>query len=151
MYLLLKLLHVVSAVMFLGGIMAALFWHARAAATRDARLIAYTVEGVIRFGRRVTSVGAAGLLLTGLTLAWLARIPIFGTGWVLASLVLFVIAGAMFGMRVDPLQRQMLAMAQAGTFDAEGYAALAWRWKTWGMAAFLTPVAALVLMVLRPF
>ena len=54
---------------------------------------------------------------------------------------------------VAPLQRQLLAMAQAGisgNFDWAGYTAVARRWEYWGAAALLTPLVGLMLMVLKP-
>jgi uncharacterized membrane protein len=57
-------------------------------------------------------------------------------------------------IRVVPLQRQLRAMAEAGaqsgTFEYARYHALAKQWEIWGAVALLTPVAGLVLMVLKP-
>ena len=60
MYLWLKLLHVLAVVTFLGSIVAGFFWHAHAARTRDAKLLAHTVAGVIRSDRML--VGPSALL-----------------------------------------------------------------------------------------
>ena len=48
---------------------------------------------------------------------------------------------------------RLLALAQVGVaarFDYAAYHRLARRWEIWGAAALLTPVAGLVLMVLKP-
>ena len=48
MYLLLKTIHILSVVMFLGNIITGLFWKAQADATRDPKLQAHALRGVIR-------------------------------------------------------------------------------------------------------
>lgn len=118
MYLLMKLLHIVAVIAFLGNIATGLFWHIHAARTRDSRLLAHTVDGIIKSDR------------------------------------LFTIPGLIFMAFVAPLQRRLLALAQAGSgprsFDYAGYASVARRWEIWGAVALLTPAAGLVLMVLKP-
>jgi uncharacterized membrane protein len=76
------------------------------------------------------------------------------TPWIAASIALFSISGVVFGVRVAPLQKQLRALAQrgleSGTFDHAAYAALTRRWEMWGLAALITPLLALVLMVFKP-
>lgn len=154
MYLLIKLLHVVAVIAFVGNITTGLFWHAHAARTRDARLLAFTMDGIIRSDRIFTGPGVVAIIVTGVAAAIYGDLPLLRTGWILWSLILFIAAGAIFGLRVAPLQRQLRALAetaaQSGAFDYATYHALAVRWEIWGAAALLTPVAALVLMVLKP-
>lgn len=154
MYLLLKLLHIVSVIAFLGNITTGLFWHAHAARTRDPRLLEHTVAGIIRSDRWFTTPGVLGIIATGVAAALYGGFPILGTGWILWTLILFGISGAVFGIRVAPMQRQLLALAaegaQSGAFDFERYVRLARRWEFWGAVALLTPLAGLVLMVLKP-
>lgn len=154
MYLTLKLLHILSVVAFLGNISTGLFWHAHAARTRDPKLLAHVVDGIIRSDRLFTMPGVFGIIITGVAAAIAGHYPILRTGWIAWTLVLFITAGILFGTRVAPLQRQMLAMAQAGmqsgAFDFAAYSAVVRRWEIWGAAALLTPLAGLALMVLKP-
>jgi uncharacterized membrane protein len=153
MYLTLKLLHIASVIVFLGNIFTGRFWHAHALRTRDPKLVAHAVEGVIRSDRLFTTPGVIGILAAGLLLTFQADWSLLRTGWILWTLVLFLISGAIFGMRVAPLQRQMLALAQqgsAGGFDVERYRTLARQWEVWGGLALAAPVAGLALMVLKP-
>ena len=57
MYPWLKLVHVIAVVLFLGNIITGVFWHKHAERTRDARLIAHTMAGVIRSDRLFTMPG----------------------------------------------------------------------------------------------
>jgi uncharacterized membrane protein len=153
-YLLLKLLHVMAVIAFLGNIATGLFWHAHAARTRDARQLAHAMDGIIRSDRIFTVPGVVGIVVTGVAAAIHGHYPLLRTGWILWTLVLFTVSGLVFMFRVAPLQRQLRALAAAavesGTFEYAQYRALAVRWELWGAAALLTPMAGLVLMVLKP-
>ncbi len=154
MYVWLKVLHIVAVVLFLGNIITGVFWHRHAARTRDPHLLARTVEGVIRSDRLFTMPGVLVIIATGVLMAMQLGLPLLKTGWILWSLVLFAISGLLFGTQVAPLQRKLLALAQAGsskaTFDYDAYHRVAARWELTGAIATLTPLAALVLMVMKP-
>lgn len=154
MYLLMKLLHIVAVVMFLGNITTGLFWHAHAARTRDPRLLAHTMAGIIRSDRLFTTPGVIGILVTGFIAAVQGGFPLLRTGWIAWTLALFALSGLVFALRVAPLQRRLLQMAEAsvqsGNFEYPGYRAVALRWEAWGALALLTPFAGLALMVLKP-
>lgn len=154
MYLLLKLLHLAAVIAFLGNITTGLFWHAHAARTRDPRLLAHTVDGIIRSDRLFTIPGVVIIIAGGVATAIVGGYPLLGTSWILWSLILFAVSGLVFVIRVAPLQVRLRALAQAGvekgSFDWAGYERLAHTWERWGAVALLTPVAAFVLMVLKP-
>jgi uncharacterized membrane protein len=153
MYLTLKLLHIAAVIVFLGNIVTARFWHAHAVRTRDPRMLAHTMDGVIRSDRLFTTPGVIGIIVAGLLLTFQADWSLLRTGWILWTIVLFLASGAIFGMRVAPLQRQLLALAQqgaAGGFDFERYRTLARQWDLWGLLAIATPLVGLALMVLKP-
>ena len=154
MYLWLKLVHVAAVIAFLGNITTGLFWYAHAARTRDPRLLAHAMDGIIRSDRLFTIPGVVVIIASGLTAAIAGGHPILGTPWILWSLVLFSVSGLVFVLRVAPLQVRLRVLAQAGAergaFDWDGYHRVARAWEAWGLVALLTPVAALVLMVLKP-
>jgi uncharacterized membrane protein len=154
MYLLLKFLHISSAIAFLGNVTTGLFWHAHAARSRDARLLAHTMDGIIRSDRLFTIPGVIGITTAGIALALYGHFPLLRTGWILWTIVLFTFSGIVFSIRVAPLQRQLRDLAATGArdggFDFERYRALARRWEIWGAVALLTPVAGLALMVVKP-
>jgi len=154
MYLLIKLLHITAVIAFVGNITTGLFWHAHAASTRDPKLLAHTMGGIIRSDRLFTVPGVIGIIVTGVAAAIHGNFPILRTGWIFWTLILFVVSGLIFMIRVAPLQRQLRAIAltavQSGTFEYAHYRALAVRWELWGAAALSTPVAGLALMVLKP-
>jgi uncharacterized membrane protein len=154
MYLFIKLLHVISVIAFLGNIVTGLFWHANAARTRNPRLLAHTMNSIILSDRLFTIPGVVGITVTGFAAAIIGKLPLLRTGWILWTIILFSISGILFMAVVAPLQRRLRdfaeAAAQSGTFDFDAYHALAVRWEIWAAAALLTPVAGLVLMVVKP-
>lgn len=154
MYLWLKLIHVAAVIAFLGNITTGLFWHAHAARTRDPRVLAHTVDGIIRSDRLFTIPGVVVIIIAGLAAAIVGNVPILRTGWIFWTLILFSVSGLAFMFRVAPLQRELRAFAEAGarsgTFDYEEYHSIARRWELWGAVALLAPVVGLVLMVLKP-
>ena len=153
-YLGLKLFHIAAVILFLGNIITGLFWKAHADRTRNPQVIAHTFEGIIRSDRWFTLPGIVAIILGGFGAALVGRIPILGTGWIMWSIVLFILSGLAFSFRVAPLQTQLAALARAGVqheqFDWVRYHALSREWEGWGLVALLTPVAAVVLMVLKP-
>lgn len=154
MVLWLKLLHILAVVMFLGNIVTGVFWHKHAVRTRNPRLIAHTMEGVIKSDRLFTVPGVVVILATGIFAAIKSGFPLLGTGWILWTLVMFGISGAVFMAKLAPLQRKLLAFAQSGavsgSFDYEAYHRMATQWDLWGAVATLTPLIGLGLMVLKP-
>jgi uncharacterized membrane protein len=151
MYLWLKLLHVAAVVAFLGNITTGLFWHSHAVRTRDPRLIAHAMDGIIRSDRIFTIPGVVLIIITGVAAAVIGGYPIGGTPWILWSLILFTVSGLAFVARVAPLQKELRALAQDGAaFDWARYETVARRWERWGALALVTPVIALALMILKP-
>lgn len=152
-YLLLKLLHVASVVVFLGNILTGLFWATHANRTRDFSIIASTFEGIIRSDRIFTTPGVFGIVGSGIAAAVVAGLPLLRTGWILWPIVLFSLSGAVFGMRVAPLQRRLVTLARVSENSEqcwERYQDLYRQWKRWGLVAIAAPAIALVIMVLKP-
>ena len=151
MYLILKSVHVLAVALFLGNIITGVFWRFHAHRSRDPKYIGLTFEGISRSDRFFTIPGVLLLIVTGVWAAMEGGLPLLRTGWILWSLVLFALSGLIFSVWLGPLQRQIAALARASApFDWARYEALVRRWDFWGVVATLTPLGALVLMVLKP-
>lgn len=152
MYQVLKLVHVVAVILFLGNIITGLFWKAHADRTRDVRFIAHTMHGIIRSDRWFTIPGVVVITISGVMAAIRAGLPLLRTGWIFWSLVAFTISGIVFAWRVAPLQKQIARLAstsEEATFDWSLYRSKSLQWEIWGAVATLTPIIAVVLMVLK--
>jgi uncharacterized membrane protein len=146
-----KVVHILAVVMFLGNITTGLFWKRHADRTRDARIVAHTLAGIIASDRLFTMPGVIVIVLAGVGAAMIGGLPLLRTGWIFWALVLFTISGIVFGARVVPLQRHMAHLMGAGeTPDWAQYHRLSRAWEFWGAVALLAPVGALLLMVMKP-
>jgi uncharacterized membrane protein len=151
-YLGLKLIHVLAVVLFLGNITTGIFWKANADRTRDPRIIANMLEGIIQADRIFTMPPIILLLIGGIGAAIAGNYPILGTGWIFWSILLFTVSGIAFMAHVSPSQRKMLALVRGSetSLDWPAYRALSHRWELWGAVALITPAIAAVLMVMKP-
>jgi uncharacterized membrane protein len=154
MYLAMKLVHVVAVIMFLGNITTGVFWKAHGDRTRDPRVIAAIMDGIIRSDRWFTMPGVALIIIAGFGAAGIGKIPMLRTPWILWSIILFSVSGLAFMIRLVPLQRRMRDLARSATdeasFDWTEYQRLSGQWNTWGGIALVTPLVAAALMVLKP-
>jgi uncharacterized membrane protein len=152
-YLFLKFLHIACVVIFVGNITTGAFWAAHAHRSRDFRLIASTFDGIIRADRLFTIPAVLGLIITGFGAALVADVSILGTGWVLWGIVLVVISGMSFGRFVAPRQREVARLAHSARSEEASwndYEKAYKDWIFWGLVALIAPVAAMLVMVLKP-
>jgi uncharacterized membrane protein len=153
MYLALKAIHVLAVAVFLGNIMTARFWKAHSDRTRDPRIMAATLDGIIRSDMRFTVPGLLVILITGFGAAGVARLSIMRTPWILWSIILFTLSLVVALTQVVPLQRRMhdlARVAETASFDWAAYQRLSRRWSFWGAVAILLPLGAVALMVVKP-
>jgi uncharacterized membrane protein len=152
-YLLWKLIHIAGVVAFLGNITTGLFWAAHAHRQGNFQLVASTFHGIIQSDRWFTIPGVFGILIGGFGAAINGSIPILRTGWIFWPIALFSISGLIFGLAVAPLQKRIRHLVVNRSQSEESwkeYCSLYKRWEIWGFLAWLTPVAAMVIMVLKP-
>jgi len=153
MYFVLKSLHILSVVIFLGNIITGVFWkmHGDRVGTATAR--AQALDGVIHSDRWFTLPGVLAIIITGVVLALTQGYPLLRTKWILWSIILFGISGVVFQFFVAQLQKRLHDIARAaigGNFDGAEYGRLSKQWLLWGVVATLAPVGALFLMVTKP-
>jgi uncharacterized membrane protein len=154
MYLTLKALHILAVILFLGNTITGAFWKAHGDKSGDPKIIAHTLDGIIRSDRFFTIPGVIMILLFGFGAAGIAHYPILSTGWIWMSLILFGISGASYMRGVVPAQIKLRNIARdgaiSGRFDKAEYERLSRRWAFWGTIAIVTPLGALALMVSKP-
>lgn len=151
-YVLLKAVHVISVVIFLGNIITGIFWMAWAVRTKKLPIIHHAMHGIIVADRYFTIPGVMGIIITGILNALYAGLPLIGTGWIFYSIIMFSISGVIFGVRLAPLQKaihRFTAPENEAQFEWSGFNRLYHSWDIWGAIAIITPLIALVLMVLK--
>lgn len=152
-YLLIKTAHILSSVLLVGTGFGTAFYFYHANRTRSVPVIAAVARLVVRADWWFTTPAVIVQPFTGLWLAHAAGWP-WHTPWILATLVLYAIAGACW-LPVVALQIRMSRVASAAA-DA-GASSLPhhyWRdarhWEWLGYPAFAAMVAVYFLMVLKP-
>jgi uncharacterized membrane protein len=155
MYLVLKVVHILAVVLFLGNIGLAMLCKLDADRTHNPVIIAHVLRGVVLGDRWITVPSAIVLAVSGVTMAIIAQLPLLHVSWIWQSLLLFLLSGALYVFPIGPDQRRLQALAQAAcsepaSMDWVAYASLSRRWLRFGALAILAPAVALVLMVLKP-
>lgn len=150
LYLMLKTVHIVAVVIFVGNITTGVLWKLHADLSGNPRLMAHALAGLVRADRWFTAPAAVLVLLSGLALAWVGGYSIFGTMWIWMGLALFGISGLVFKFWIGPAQERLLAVARAADFDRKEYARLSRQWMWSGIVGTVAPYLALALMVFKP-
>jgi uncharacterized membrane protein len=161
--LVMKLVHVLTAFWFIGGIVArdVAFW--RAARGTNVQAITSLLEMSDFFERSAVIPGGMIVILFGLITAWLQGWPIFGflqgasTNWLLVSLILYIGISASLGpLRMIPRRKlRNLAIEDAlaqGTITTELSKALNDNVvHTFRNIELVVVIVIIVLMVVKPF
>ena len=151
-YTLLKLIHIFAVIIFLGNIITGLYWMKKADRTNNLSIMSFTMKGIISSDKLFTIPGVVVITIGGFSAAIYGGIPILKTGWIFWSLVLFILSGLIFSWKLAPLQRkiyQLIKKADAYNFNQALYHFYLKQWERWGLAAMLTPLGALILMVMK--
>lgn len=151
-YLLLKLIHIIAVIVFLGNIYTGLFWMKQADKTNDAGIIAFTMGNIIKSDRWFTVPSVIIITAGGISAALYAQTPLLRTGWIFWPIILFTFSGVVFSAKLIPLQKKIFKVAgimNTGDDRIKEYKLLLSAWERWGHIAILAPLAALVMMVLK--
>lgn len=154
MLLLLKLLHILGVILFVGNIITAALWKTRADASGDLRAIAYAQRGVLAADYVFTLPGVALILLTGFWMAGVSGRNILQTGWLFTALILLIVTVLIWLFELFPGQRQLIRLAdeavRTGQLDPL-FKGVTLRWTIFGILATLLPLVNVYLMVFKPF
>ena len=149
-YLLLKAIHGLAVVAFLGNIVTGLFWMKFARKTNDIKIIHHTALGVIASDRLFTIPGVIIITTGGFAAAIYGGIPLLRTGWIFWPIILFSLSGLFFAFKVVPLQVRMRKNLETEEgFVWKGFDAILKQWEFWGFMAVITPIIAFFMMILK--
>jgi uncharacterized membrane protein len=145
-FLLLKLVHVASAIVAIGANVTYAIWMSRA--HRDLDHLVFAIE-TIRFLDRRLALPAYGLVLvTGVVMVARGAYS-FTTGWIVAAVVLYAVAVVVGIVAFAPTIRRQLAEARRDPTSA-AYAELARRNDRLTLITIVVVGAIVVLMVTKP-
>lgn len=148
-YLLLKSLHVLGAVIFLGNILVTALWKVLADRTRHPAIVAYAQRLVTITDLFFTALGVGLIIVTGELMAGRWE----GAAWVGWGRALFVASGVIWLVALVPIQLAQARMARAFA-DQDRIPAAYWRlanlWGVFGLIATVLPLLNLYFMVFKP-
>lgn len=150
-YLLLKTLHIVGVVLFLGNIIVTGWWKVAANRTHDPRIVAFAQRQVTLTDWVFTLGGSSLVTAAGLGNAVLHDIPLT-TPWLAWGLGVFTLSGLLWVTVLVPLQVKLAGMAHAFA-DAPAippdYWPLERAWIIVGTVDILIPLAVVPIMVFK--
>jgi len=151
-YLVVKWLHILSSTMLFGTGLGSAFYFYFASRTRDPRVAASVVKGVVLADWIFTTPTIILQPATGLYLAHIANMPL-STPWLALSIILYLVAVAAW-LPVVWIQIRMRELAAAAMRAERELPAIYWRllkyWMTLGVVAFVSLVVVFYLMVAKP-
>jgi uncharacterized membrane protein len=147
-YPLVKLLHVLSAIIAVGFNLSYVVWLVKGKMEKDNLLFA--LKGIKLMDDKIANPCYIFSLLTGLLLAWMGGYNILTTGWIFYPLVLFSIMGFVgFGLYSPTLAKQIALLKEQGS-NSPAYAAIDRKQTILGVILFSLALAIVVIMVLKP-
>ncbi len=152
LYAALKLAHLIGAAILFGTGLGIAFFMLWAHRTGEVVAIAVTARGVVVADFLFTATAIIAQPLTGVALAFETGTDL-GTSWIVASLILYGVAGLCW-LPVVWLQIRMRNLANiaaaSGTTLDEAYQTCFRKWFWLGWPAFLSVVAIFGLMITKP-
>lgn len=151
-YLWIKVLHVVSATVLFGTGLGIAFFKVTADGSGNIKAMRVVGERVVWADWLFTTPAIVMQAVTGVALANIAGFPLL-SGWVLAAIVLYCLAGVCW-LPVVWLQIRMRDLARAAEQAEASIGERYWRyarlWFWLGVPAFAAVLGVFVLMVLKP-
>ena len=145
--LVLKLVHVLAAIVAVGANVSYGFWLRLAGRDRDR--LRFAIEGIRWLDRRIANPMYVVVLVTGVVMV-LAGAYSFETGWIAASIALYVLVAIVGIVLFAPAIRRQLAEAERDP-TSPAYAAAAARTTQLGLATTAAVFVIVALMVTKPF
>ncbi|TAM68977.1 MAG: DUF2269 family protein [Chloroflexota bacterium] len=144
---LLKLVHVLAAIVAVGANVTYGFWLRLAG--RDRERLTFTISSIHWLDMRLANPAYGLLLITGVLMV-AGGLYSFQTGWIAVSSVLYVLAVVIGIVLYAPAIRRQLAEARADPNSA-AYDAAAARSNQLGIVTLVIVVVIVILMVTKPF
>lgn len=151
-YLLLKSLHLLGVVLFLGNITVTAVWKVLADRTRHPQTIAYSQRLVTITDLVFTAAGAVLIVVTGRLMAE-RHGGIDAASWITWGWWLFIVSGILWVLLLIPIQVMQARLAKQFALTnniPEEYWVLSKWWGVVGLTATVLPLMNLYFMVFKP-
>jgi|GEM_PF-2950501 len=146
----LLLLHILSAIIFVGNILTAAFWKFRAERTKERIYIHRTVKDIQSADYFFTIPSVIFLVLSGMLLSSHFGFSFSELNWLSISFLLFIITVIIYFSGMIPLQLRMIRYSE-NEHTFQKYLETSKMWNLIGTIEILIPLMILYLMVVKPF
>jgi uncharacterized membrane protein len=143
-----KIVHVLSACLFLGNVVVSGTWAALAERTRNYEVIAFSNRLVLITDALFTLTGAVMVVITGSVMAHRYG-GAASQGWIAWSYALFGISGLIWAVLLVPIQLRQRRLLQRYKAVTSEYLRLSRIWQVSGAIATVVPLPILYLMVTK--
>jgi uncharacterized membrane protein len=152
-YLILKSLHILGAVIFLGNIIVTGWWKVMADRTKNPVIIAFAQRQVTLTDYVFTLGGVILIVATGIGNAVLHNMDYLSIRWLAWGYWLFILSGVIWVLVLIPVQIKQAKMAKQfseNTVIPDLYWRLGQIWLVFGILATILPLLNIYWMVFKP-
>lgn len=146
-YLLLKWLHVVSAIVAVGANATYGIWIARG--RRQPQTLSFALRGVKLIDDRLANPAYGFLLITGLAMAFTSKLPL-STPWLSLGMTLYVVLVLVGLLGYTPTLKQQITVLEREGADSVAYRRLSRRGARLGAVLGVLALGIVFLMVVKP-
>ncbi len=146
-YLLIKWIHVLAAILALGANLTYGVW--LSLASRDGKSLPFALRGIKFLDDRLATPAYGVLLVTGLLMVYLIKLPITQP-WLLAALVLYLITALVGILAYAPTVRAQIRLVEDPGPSSMEYQKAARRGQQFGVITIIIVVVIVFLMVVKP-
>ncbi|HSS61830.1 MAG TPA: DUF2269 family protein [Candidatus Limnocylindrales bacterium] len=146
-YLLLKFIHIASAIVAVGANITYGVWNARASS--EPGHAGFALKGIKFLDDRIANPAYGVILVTGLLMVFVNHWSITSL-WIIVALILFIVVAALGIAVYTPLLRNQIRLVDAGDTSSPEYTRLANRSRAIGPILGLLVILILVMMVFKP-
>ena len=147
LFLLLKWLHVLSAIVAVGANVTYGIWLTRASRSPD--VLPFTLRTIKLIDNRIANPAYGLPLITGLSMTFVLPLPLT-TPWLLMALVLYIVLVLVGLLGYTPTLRRQIQVLDSKGFGSSSYQALARRGTMLGVALAILVMVIVFLMVMKP-
>ncbi len=149
-YLFLKFIHLIAAIIYLSGFTFSLYSKSKADKSASKEIISDIFTSILNFEKKFIMPSFIILFVFGIGAALHGKHNLFETTWIFWSLIIFVVLGYLIMTKIVPLEKKIIAIDSAAEFDLKLYESLSKTWKFWTIVSLILSYGTVALMVFKP-
>lgn len=147
LYLLLKYVHILMAIVAVGANATYGIWLARGA--RESQHLSHVLNGIRFLDNRIANPAYGLLFITGLAMVYVGNLS-WRTPWIEAAVILYIVFAVLGFRGYSPALLRQIAAAESGGPQSERYRRAEASGRTLGLLVMVVVLVILFLMVAKP-